>query len=166
MLIFIVKHIADDKEASRVLSSKSKKTIHGKHLYECSSLTSWFRYGEYQIKYDYIAYLLGLEKRLDYYHAKCVKYWDFKKRERVSNIDFITDLIIKHYGNDFDLIQNLLDLQELYSEFEWPILTCMDYKIPFNKIIPYLVKGNEKFNLGKYFEVNDPNFGCYYEEKS
>ena len=158
MLIFIVKHSADDKEASRVLSSKSKKTIHGKHLYECRELTSWFRYGEYQIKYDYIAYLFGIEKGLDYHHAKCVKYWDGKELKHVSNIDFITDLIIKRFGNDFDLTKNLLELQELCSDFEGPIFTCMFYKVPFEKLLPYIKQGKENFNLETFLKDNGCNF--------
>lgn len=32
MIIFIVKHRTDDKDACRVLSSKSQKAIRGKHL--------------------------------------------------------------------------------------------------------------------------------------
>lgn len=157
-MIFIVKHNVSDKEASRVLSSKSQKTIRGKHLYECSGLTSWFRYGNYQIKYDWISYLLGLEKGLDYHHAKCVKYWDGKELKYVSNIDFITNLIIKHFGKNFDLIQNLLELQELYLDFEGPILTCMCYKIPFEKLLSCIKQGKENFNLETFLKDNGCNF--------
>lgn len=162
MIIFIVKHRTDDKDACRVLSSKSQKAIRGKHLYECSNLTSWFRYGNYQIKVDYLMYFLGLRGTLDYYQSHNVKYWDAKELKIVSNIDFITNLIIERYGDNFDLIGALLEIQEAYGNYEFQIYRCMDLRIPFSVIKEHLTEEKKNFDIATFITDND----IYYNIKT
>ena len=165
MIIFIVKHRTDDKDACRVLSSKSQKAIRGKHLYECSKLTSWFRYGDYQIKIEYLIYFLGLRGGLTYHQANNVKYWDTKELKNCSNIDFLTNLIIERYGDDFDLIGALTEIQEKYGSYEFQVYRSMDLKIPFSMIKKHLTEDKINFDVAEFISQNDPRYNTKTYEK-
>lgn len=110
MEIFIHKFDRKDREAMRDMATESKLTIRGLYLYACKRLSTWFRYGEYLIKWDSAVWVLGLSKGLTY-DQKNVRHG-----MHGCSIDFITELIIGKYGEDFDLAHELKSAQEAFTD--------------------------------------------------
>ena len=110
MEIFIHKFDRKDREATRDMATESKRKIGGLHLYACKHLSYWLRYGEYLIKWDSAVWVLGLSKGLTY-DQRNVRYGMHGCR-----IDFITELIIGKYGEDFDLAHELKSAQEAFTD--------------------------------------------------
>jgi len=110
MEIFIEKFDRKDREAMRDMATESKQTIGGLHLYACKNLMTWFRYGEWVIKWDHAVWVLGLTEGLSF------------EQQRVRfgmsgcNIDLITKLIISKHGKDFDLADVLFDIQRTITD--------------------------------------------------
>lgn len=120
MEIFIEKwsDVKTDPDGRRDLKTKSKNTINGEHAYACTGLSSWFRLGEYIIKYNTVMHLFGFDKYFDKYaegdseHLALFKY--FIKYGDKNNIDMFVDIVNKHFEGDF--LQTLLQLQEMMDD--------------------------------------------------
>lgn len=112
MEIFIEKWsgVKTDPDGRRDLKTKSYDTINGKHAYACTGLSSWFRLGEYIIKYNTVMYLFGFDKYVEDVTAH--KY--FVKYNDSNNIDMFVDIVNKHFEGDF--LQTLLQLQEMMDD--------------------------------------------------
>lgn len=130
MEIFIHKFDRKDREAMRDMATESKLTIRGLHLYACKRLSTWFRYGEYLIKWDSAVWVLGLSKGLTYdqKNVRCGMHG--------CNIDFITELIIGKYGDDFDLVHELKSAQEaLTDSFVFHAGIMNKYDFDYNRLL-------------------------------
>ena len=105
MEIFIEKWEKNDLDGRRDLKTKSKDTIGGEHAYACTRLSSWFRLGEYIIKYNIVMYLFDFYKYVkgDDINKHFVKYGDS------NNIDMLVDIVNNHFDGDF--VKTLLQLQ-------------------------------------------------------
>jgi len=109
MEIFIHKFDRKDREAMRDMATESKRKIGGLHLYACKNLWTWFRYGEYLIKWDDAVWMLGLMDGLRS-DQMCVRYGIDG-----CSIDFIAELIIGRYGEDFNLGCELMAVQQVFT---------------------------------------------------
>lgn len=110
MEIFIEKWEKNDPDGRRDLKTKSKDTIGGEHAYACTRLSSWFRLGEYIIKYNTVLYLLGLDK---YIKSEPV-FKHFVKYDDKNSIDEFVQIVNDHFDGDF--LQTLLQLQEMMDD--------------------------------------------------
>jgi len=113
MEIFIEKWegMKSDPDACRDLKTKSKDTINGEHIYACKRLSSWFRLGEYIIKYNTVVYLLGLEK---YIKSEPV-FKHFVKYGDKNSIDEFVQIVNDHFDGE-NFLQTILQLQEMMDD--------------------------------------------------
>ena len=100
-----------DPDGRRDLKTKSKNTINGEHAYACTGLSSWFRLGEYIIKYNTVLYLLGIDKYIksDSVFKYFVKYGD------KNSIDEFVQIVNDHFDGE-NFLQTILQLQEMMDE--------------------------------------------------
>lgn len=113
MEIFIEKWsgVKTDPDGRRDLKTKSYDTINGKHAYACTGLSSWFRLGEYIIKYDTVLYLFGLDK----YIKSEPMFKHFVKYRDENSIDEFVQIVNDHFDGE-NFLQTLLQLQEMMDD--------------------------------------------------
>lgn len=113
MEIFIEKWsgVKTDPDGRRDLKTKSYDTINGKNAYACTGLSSWFRLGEYIIKYNTVLYLLGLDK---YIKSEPV-FKHFVKYGDENSIDEFVQIVNDHFDGE-NFLQTLLQLQEMMDD--------------------------------------------------